>query len=239
MDFWKITSTLLPLILGAVVTIGFYVIDRTRFIAKGVVGPYFASVALLFALFSSSMTTEVWQKVARANSLLTQEANSARTLLRISEPLRPGAEVVRNAVFIFLKQIQAQEIAESVSPADDAAPPTAELYRIAADANVFENHAAANTAFYNALEVVRSSWFERHQLRKSRLAREKFFILFLFGFLTQIAIALCHAGNARATAATVMLFSLSFSAASGTLAVMDDPFSTSYLINTSALADVR
>jgi len=234
---WKITSALLPLILGATVTIGFYFIDKTRFIVKGVVGPYFASVALLFALFSSFLTTEVWQKVARANSLLTQEVNSARSLLRISEPLGPAAEVVRNAVTSFLKQIEAQEIAESASLSNAAAPPTAELYRIATNPDV--GNIAANMAFFNAVEAVRSSWFERHQLRNSHVAREKYLILFLFGFLTQIAIALCHAGNPRATAATVMLFSLSFSAATGILAVMDDPFSTSYLINTTALADVR
>jgi len=93
----------------------------------------------------------------------------------------------------------------------------------------------ANTIFFNSLEVVRSAREERTELHKARVAPTKFFILLLFGLLTQIAIAFCHAGNPRALGASVMLFSIAFSAAIAILSLLDDPYEGLPVISVSLL----
>ena len=47
---WEIGVTLVPLGLGAMVCVAFHFLDRSRFTVRGVVGPYFAALALLFGL---------------------------------------------------------------------------------------------------------------------------------------------------------------------------------------------
>lgn len=73
----KLGLTLLPLVLGAGVCIGFYHLDKSRFTVRGVVGPYFAAVALLFSLFASLLATEVWGKVSKQDLAVKSELNES------------------------------------------------------------------------------------------------------------------------------------------------------------------
>ena len=82
-------------------------------------------------------------------------------------------------------------------------------------------NAAANAAFYRALEDISAARRENQALRSVRLSGEKLFTLLVFGFLTQIAIAYCHGGNARALGTAVMIFSVAFAAAVSVLELMD------------------
>src|SRR4029079_8921028 len=102
----------------------------------------------------------------------------------------------------------------------------------------FRGNAVANTTFLNSLEVVRSAREDRTELHKARVAPTKFFILLLFGLLTQIAIAFCHAGNPRALGASVMLFSVAFSAAIAILSLLDDPYESLPAIRVNLLNEV-
>jgi len=77
---WEIAVTLLPLALGCGVCAVFYHLDRSRFAVRGVAGPYFAALALLFGLYASLMATEVWQKIARANTLLNTEVSALQSM---------------------------------------------------------------------------------------------------------------------------------------------------------------
>src|SRR4051812_44365747 len=65
----KLWLTLLPFLLGVAVCLVFRFLDRSRFAIRGVVGPYFASVALLFAVFSSLLADELWQRQNREDVL--------------------------------------------------------------------------------------------------------------------------------------------------------------------------
>jgi len=222
----KLGLTLLPLLMGVAVCFFFFHLDRSRFTIRGVVGPYFSSVAILFALFASLLAAELWQRHDRENQLLHQEMNGLKSMMHIAASIDTDVSVVRNAIRSYLRQTAYG--AELAPRRDSAEPPPSEalkaLYRLAADPAMFKGNAVANGAFLQSLDSVRSAREDRTDLHKARVAPSKFFTLLLFGLLTQIAIAFCHAGNPRALAASVMLFSVAFSAAIGILALLDDPY---------------
>jgi hypothetical protein len=222
----KLWLTLLPLLLGTGVCVCFYYLDKSRFSVRGVVGPYFSAIAILFALFASLLAAELWQRQNKQDVLFHAETNGLRSLLRIADAVDTAtATAVRGAVeyYIELSGLDAGpgRHAGSAQRVDEALQ---RLYGLAADPAAFKGNAVTNAAFLGSLETVRSAHADRTAFHNARVAPSKFLTLLLFGLLTQIAIAFCHAGNPRALAAGVMLFSIAFSAAIGILALLDDPY---------------
>ena len=230
----------LPLLMGALTVYLFNRLDDSRFQVRGVVGPYFAALALLFGLFSSLTASDVWQRIGKANTLVCAEVNSLRSMLRLSETLGPNTIKMKSAINDYLKEIQQSEFTDkkdipSVMPVESLN----RLYQIAANPANFNNITPIQSEFLKSLEQVRSAHLERIELRKTHLSGTKLLIIFIFGLLTQFSIALCHAGNPRASWASVMLFSVAFSAAITVLTVFENPANFSSMISTSALADIR
>jgi hypothetical protein len=244
----KYVSALLPMAMGVGVIFFERLYTKWKYSPRGVSPSYFASVALLFALFASLIFSEVWGKISKTNALMTQQANSLRALLRMTEPLGPDSIRVANAVKNYIQKLKEQEVNDdmlaqqgfSVYKQQSFNKKTyQEFYLIAADNKLFEGHPHMQAAFYSELESVREAWFERRELRKQHIPSTKIAVLFLFGFFTQLAIAFSHIGNNNATRATVMLFSLAFATSIALLAYIDNPHQTSYLVSTSVLDDIR
>jgi hypothetical protein len=215
---WKLALTLLPLFLGVIVTVGFLYLDNTRFAVTGVSPSYIMAVALLFGLYASLMATEVWQKSERTVALNHTEVSALESTIGIAEGLHPLDRTVRTAANAELRTIDD-------SPQHPAAPsgkPLQALYAIAADATFFQGNSSANTAFYRAVDSIHDAHAERGALERTRLAPAKLFSLLLFGCLTQLVIAISHAGKGRSLAVAVMLFSVAFSASIGVLELMDE-----------------
>ena len=221
----KLGLTVLPLLLGVAVCFFFLHLDRSRFTIRGVVGPYFSSVAILFALFASLLAAEVWQRQEKKDVLLHQETKSLKVMLYIAASIDSDAYDVRNAISGYLSHTA---YGAELAPRSGSAEPLPsealkKLYRLAIDPATFKGNTVANAAFLQSLNVVRSAREDLTDLYKARIVHSKFFALLLFGLLTQIAIAFCHAGNTRALGAGVMLFSVAFSLAIGILSLLDDP----------------
>lgn len=230
----------LPLLMGALTVCLFIRIDNSRFQVRGVVGPYFAALALLFGLFSSLTASDVWQRIGKANTLICTEVNSLSSLLRLSETLGSNSITIKAAISDYVNEIQQSEfIKKNDIPSATPVESLNRLYQIAANPVNFNHVSPIQTEFLRSLEQVRSAHLERIELRKTHLSNTKILIIFIFGLLTQFSIALCHAGNSRATWASVMLFSVAFSAAISVLTVFENPTNFSSMISTSAIADVR
>jgi hypothetical protein len=231
---------LLPLLMGIATVHLFNRLDNSRFQVRGIVGPYFAALALMFGLFSSLTASDVWQRIGKANTLVCAEVNSLRSLLRLSETLGPNSIEIKNTINDYVKEIQQSEFKDKQDiPATMAVEALNRLYLIAADPAKFNHVSPIQSEFLRSLEQVRSAHLERIELRKTHLSNTKLLIIFIFGLLTQFSIALCHAGNTRASWASVMLFSVAFSAAVTVLTVFENPASFSSMISTSSLADIR
>lgn len=230
----------LPLLMGVLTVYLFIRLDNSRFQVRGVVGPYFAALALLFGLFSSLTASDVWQRIGKVNTLVCSEVNSLRSLLRLSETLGPHTTEIKSTIHDYVNEIRQYEFSKK-NNIPTAMPVEAlnRLYQIAANPANFNHVAPLQSEFLKSLEQVRSAHLERIELRKTHLSTTKLFIIFLFGLLTQFSIALCHAGNNRASWASVMLFSVAFSAAVTVLTIFENPANFSSMISTSALTDIR
>ncbi|MFZ9660792.1 MAG: hypothetical protein ACO29O_02850 [Chitinophagaceae bacterium] len=215
---------ILPILMGILVVIIFGFLESRGTAIRNVSGSYFNVVAILFALTTTLITTEVWKKLNRINSLMTSQASTARALLRITEPLGDKSAVVDSAVFHYLKNLEQRENAAYVSKLMSSnemrnaeyfsGMQFKELYKLASDTSVFHGQEVIQKSFYEALELLRSGWFEREELRKSSVLKNELLIsvLFLLGLFTQISIAGAHTGNQRTVNFTVMLFSLAYTA---------------------------
>lgn len=221
---WQIGGTLLPLLLGAAICVVFFNLDRSRFAVRGVAGPYFAALALLFGLYASLMANEVWQKIARVNDLLDTEVSALQSLASIGNSVAPQDQRVAATVMAYAKVLTANDRMPPVAqgPMPGLQEPLRQLYAIGADADFFKGHAPQNSAFMSALETLRAAHLERSKLRSQTHDTAKLVSLLIFGLLTQIAIAFCHAGNQRAISTTVMLFSVGFSVSVACMELLDD-----------------
>ena len=230
---------LYPLLAGGLVCLATAALDRSRFAVRGVVGPYFAALALLFGLFSSLTAGDVWQRLGRANTLVATEVNALRSLLRLGEALGPAAASVATEVKAYAEEVERAEFQAPTDSGHQPLPSMRALYQLAVSPAIFGGNHVVQAQFLASLETVRSAHLERLELRQAHLAPMKLLLVFLFGVLTQIAIALCHAGNPRASATAVMLFSVAFAACAGFLTVYDDPAAFSRLVSDRVLADVK
>jgi hypothetical protein len=244
----KYVLALLPMLMGVGIVGFMNLYTKWKHSARGISPSYFASVALLFALFASLIFSEVWGKITMTNALMTKQANSLRALLRLSEPLGPDSIKVANAVKNYIQRIKDQEVNDEMLAQQGFSQykqksfskgTYQEFYLVAADSTLFKGHPFTQNAFYAELESVREAWFERREIRKMNIPSSKIIVLFIFGFFTQLAIAYSHIGNHNATRATVMLFSLAFAISIALLTYIDNPHQTSYLVSTGVLDDVK
>ena len=248
MVYLKLTTAVLPILMGFLIILIMKWYGSWSHSPRGISPSYFASVALMFALFLSLVFSEAWNKINKTNGLMTEQANSLRALLRITEPLGPDSMRVVKAVTTYISKLKEQEVNDDMlgkpghldyKTQSFSNEMFKDYYRIAADESYFKGHHAMQQTFYSELENIRQSWFERRELRKQHIPPTKILVLFIFGFFTQLSIAFSHIGNKNAIRATVLLFSLAFASAIALLAYVDNAHLTSYLVHIDVLNDIR
>lgn len=233
-------AILFPLLSGALVIYGFNRLDNSAYQVKGVVGPYFAALALLFGLFASLTAGDVWQRVSKANAQITSEANAMRTILRITQAMEKSDLHVNELLHGYIeRESSIEKTINNTGKVDIQSTPEIEgLFKIAVNPANFTN-AVVQSEFIKALVQLRSARFERLEANKAHLAVYKLVILALFGVLTQIAIALCHPANYRALLCSVMLFSIAFSCAMGFITMFENNEIFSSLLNLNQFNDLN
>ena len=241
----KLFVCFLPIILGLGVL--FLVNRYSKFSATGISGSLIDAVAVVFALFASLLFSESWLKHTKINELMVEQATALRALLRLSEPLGESSIRIHAAVNRYIQKIKEEEISD-VRLTDDtdqmyrmetfSSATVKELYALAADTELFQHNVALQTAFLNKLEDLRRSWFERKELKKSQILPEKILLLFIFGFFTQLAIAISHVDNYRAMRDSELIFSAAFASAIAILLATADSSFYSHFASIKILDDV-
>jgi hypothetical protein len=233
---------IVPLILGIVICMIFDRLEGTRFAVRGVGAPYFAAIALAFGLFGSLIVSELWQKTSRINSALTSEMSSLRGMLRITEVLPEQPSQATEMVSQYVRFVSQWELQNEAWIDEnrhiETLSITRDLFRFAAEPSNFAGNAVLNKTFLDNLNKVREARFERLQIALSHASGLKIAFLLLLGLLTQIAIALCHSGQRRASWVSVMLFSVTFSATMAMVSVIDAPMS-SRLVSLKPIEEVH
>ena len=232
--------SILPFVSGALVVWLFVTVDGSKFQIRGVVGPFFGSVAILFALFASLSVGEVWQRIAKVNQAIAIQADALDGIQKLSFGMM-NPKAVQAAVSGYI-EAERRDLKAYSSSSDLAAPaigvPTHlhALFEIGFDAHGWENNSVLQNHFINELQRLRKGRLEQVELQNQKLSMVKILALLVFGFLTQTAIGLCHAGNLRASLATVMLFSTAFAFAVYFVAMFNDPADFGAMISERDLA---
>jgi hypothetical protein len=235
----------LPLVSGFLVLL--FTNIYSRYSAIGISGSLIDAVAVMFALFASLLFSELWMKHSKINELMVEQATALRALLRLTEPLGESTVKIHAAVNRYMQKIKEEELSDVKlrDKIDDeyrkdtfSGATVKELYSLAADTELFQHNLAVQTAFLAKLEDLRRSWFARKELKKSQLLPEKVVLLFIFGFFTQLAIAISHVDNYKAMRDSELIFSLAFAASISILLVTAHSSFSSHFISIEILDDV-
>lgn len=232
--------SILPFVSGALVVWLLVKLDGSKFQVRGVVGPYFGSVAILFALFASLSAGEVWQRIAKVNQAIAIQADALDGIQKLSFGMTNG-EAVRTALTGYI-QAERQGLEVYASSGDTVAPAIGVpahlhlMFEIGLEAQGWENNSVLQNHFIDELQRLRKGRLDQVELQSQKLSGVKILALLVFGFLTQTAIGLCHAGNARTSLVTVMLFSTAFAFAVYFVAMFNDPADFGAMISERDLA---
>ena len=239
--------SLFPFVTGGLVIYASLKYSKTGQKIIGISASIVSPLSLLFALFASLIFTEVWNKTSKINALLMEQASDLRALKRMTEPLGENSKYFSVAVENYIDKIKYQEkndVILKISNDSNYNKQTfsnntfAELYALANESQKFNGNVVMQNAFYINLETLRHAWFERKELKKSKILPEKIYVLFIFGVLTQIAIAFSHLEDRRANRIAIILFSLTFSIALFILQLTETSYLDSHFIGTHVLDDV-
>jgi len=236
-----IISILFPIISGAFTIYAFNKLDQSKYQVRGVAGPYFAALALLFGLFGSLTAGDVWQRIAKDNTLIASEADSLRSILRFAEFID---DENKEKVIDLISSYKINEMRLNT-----ATQSTGEiyvgvnqawlgLYKLGMDSQFISKNPLIQAKFLSTVLELKSYRFQRIESSKSHISIYKLIVIAIFGVLTQFAIALCHSGQIRALFATVTLFSVAFSVAMGALTIFESNSMFASLISFEPFADV-
>jgi hypothetical protein len=76
----------------------------------GITGPFFASVAVLFGLFSAFLANDVQHRNAELNAAVFREADGVRTIMRLAEALGAAGRPVTAAAIGYTQSVLTKEL---------------------------------------------------------------------------------------------------------------------------------
>ncbi|HET9904025.1 MAG TPA: hypothetical protein VFQ27_10040 [Xanthobacteraceae bacterium] len=194
---------------------------------QGVVGPFTASVSVLFALLTGFLAADVGERNRQAVYAVTAEREAALTLHALSEAATTETETVRAALRHYLAAAVSDEwprMAENRESArTDGA--LAGLVRAAADPAVLRatgpSVAGAMVEAVTRLARARST---RLSLSADRTNDLKWLTVLALGVISQISLALVHLERRPAQSAALALFSIAVVIALWLIALQENPF---------------
>ena len=202
--------TLIPFVTGFIAVLLVSSLSGTKFEIKGVVGPYFGALAVMFGLFASLMAGDTWREISRANSLVMKEINSLKAIESLGKSLPQGNAQLREITKKYVSQdIQTNEqinIERTFSLRE--LPALFELQDYVLNDEL--GSPLLKSRLFLHIDELRDLRLERLEIKETHSGPLKLTMLVILGILTQIAIAMCHAGNRSASIYTVGLFSIAF-----------------------------
>lgn len=193
--------------------------------SKGLVGPYFSSVAVVFGLFAALLASDAWRKDTAARAAVEAEADALQLIAHEARAAGIEAEVL-------------PELKAYIAAASDEDPYSAQietargktgrayeglLTTLVQDPTL--NGPARSMLLRSARDLLRAH-DDRLHLATDATALMKWISIIVFGAITQVALLLVHVGNRRAQRVAVGLFTVAFSFCLIVVAIFDTPFET-------------
>ncbi len=226
---------LVPIVTGILAVYLITTVADTRLAVKGVVGPFFGALAIMFALFASLMSGETWREISRANALVAKEVNTLIAIDTLAQSFGEGEARIRELTKRYAEQdiatdkqhMRKSQISLRVLPA------LIELQNFVLKGEVSSTLLKSRLLVH--IDDLRNLRLQRLEIKRDHSGPRKLAMLILLGSLTQIAIAMCHAENKSATIYTVGLFTIAFVVIVNFVTVFDNPGNFERVVNLSVL----
>ena len=111
--------------------------------------------------------------------------------------------------------------------------PLIKIFNVISTADASKRQNPFFMSFMKSLDDVRASRYDRLLLKSSHISNIKYGLLFVFGILTQLAIAAVHRSSKEVLLFTVMLFSIGFSVTIFVIECLNWPYEYPYFIDKS------
>lgn len=208
---------------------------------EGVVGPFFGSVGILFALLTGFLASDVADRNRQAARAAQVEAGELRNIFALSVAAASDMRDIRAAWGDYTRAaikddwpaMEHGAQAASVNAAYDA------LLREVSDPKIAtESGAAVHAALMSATVRLGTARSDRLALSNDRTGTLKWSIVLLLGVMTQIAVGVVHLTKRNPQIAALAVFSISAVIALGLIALQERPFAGDVRVAPTALQDV-
>jgi hypothetical protein len=188
----------------------------------GVVGPYFAAVAILFGLFTSLLMSDVWEKDNAARQSVHGEDDAVRALIQLAR-----VNELSNLVPLLKAYVATASKENPYSRAEHGARDATDRAYEAMLESVHRSYgleSAARAFTLATLGELRRARDRRLYLMDDETVGIKWVSIVVLGALTQIAIMLVHTGSRAGLRISVALFTVAFTFCLVVVAIFDTPF---------------
>ena len=193
----------------------------------GLVAPFFSSVAVLFALLTGFLASDISERNRQAFRTTQIEAGELRNIYTLSVASASDMQSIRNGLKSYIASVVTQEwpaMADGrLSPQTDASYDA--LLREVSNPSIARSSGnAVHAALLNATIRVGTARADRLSIASDHTSDLKWIVVLVLGLFTQIAIALVHLDRPRPAAAALTMFSAAVVAALGLIALQEYPF---------------
>lgn len=207
----------------------------------GIVAPFFSSIAILFALLTGFLASDVGQRNRIANQAVWNEAAAAARIQALSLAARSDMAQTRTLLRSYLQSVVTDEwplmaVGEASKVTGDLLSQLLETVvrpDVAAEAG-----SAVQTALVNAVVAMDAARSDRLTVSNDQTNGLKWLTVLLLGAITQLAIGLVHLEKPRAMIAAVTLFSIAVFVTLGLLTLQERVFSGLIQISPAPLVRV-
>jgi hypothetical protein len=194
----------------------------------GIAGPFFASVAVLFSLFSAFLANDVQHRNAEAEAAVFREADGLRTILRLGEALGVAGGPIKTAAVDYAEAVLTKErpaMQGLGGGTEDLGALRNLTLAVLAPALTAAAPVAAHQAILDGLIQVRQARLVRLTLTAGVSDPMHWLAMLILGILTQIAVAVVQLERLRPQALALFVFTTAFAATVVLIGLSERPFS--------------
>lgn len=207
----------------------------------GVVAPFFGSVAILFALMTGFLASDISDRNRQAARALQAEVAELRNVFTLSVASASDMQAIREDWAAYVKAVVGDEWTAMTN--GDSAPSAAAAYdallrEVSQPKIATESGAAVHTALLSATVRAGTARSERLSLASDNTSELKWAMVLMLGIMTQIAIGVVHLQKRNAHIAALSVFSIAAVLALGLIALQEHPFAGDVRLSPAPLQEL-
>ena len=206
---------------------------------KGLVAPFFVSIATIFSLLVGFLSSDVWERNKQASRVVLTESETLVALHSVGAASGIDDKSLRTAIRTYVLAVVEDEwprLADQERSARADAALNA-LLREVAQHDASKDPVVQRTMLDMVLRI-RAAHEDRVVLSNDRTMVTKWAAVLLLALMTQIAIAAVHLEKPRPQLAALLIFTFAAVSILGLLAVHEAPFEPPVFVPPGPIGDV-